>query len=93
MAGTFNFYEALFWFLIGIILLATALLDKSKRAYRTNLIISSFLFLVFGVSDLIEIKTGAWWRPIGLLLMKAGCIVGFLYCFAQYSKIKKSQSQ
>lgn len=89
MAETFNFYEALFWYFIGVALLATALLDKSKSLHRTNLIISSLLFFTFGVSDLIEMRTGAWWRPLGLLLLKGGCVIGFLFCFVRYLKIKK----
>jgi hypothetical protein len=33
-------------------------------------------FLAFGVSDLIEVSTGAWWRPPDLLAYKAVCLVG-----------------
>lgn len=35
-------------------------------------------FAVFGVSDLIESETGAWWRPWWLFGMKAACVLGFL---------------
>lgn len=31
-------------------------------------------FLLFGISDLVETQTGAWWRPWWLLVWKAGCI-------------------
>ncbi len=91
MAETFNFYEAIFWFLIGLSLLATALLDQSKSIYRKNLITSTLLFFAFGVSDLIEMQTGAWWRPLGLLLLKGGCIIGFILCFIRYLKLKKDK--
>ena len=90
MAETFNFYEAILWFIIGISLLATALLDKSKNLYKTNLIISAILFFAFGVSDLIEMQTGAWWKPIGLLILKGACIIGFLLCFLKYRKLKNT---
>ena len=89
MATIFNFYEAILWFIIGLALLATAIFDKSKSLYKANLIVSAFFFFAFGISDLIEMQTGAWWRPFGLLILKGTCIVGFLFCFVRYLKLKK----
>lgn len=34
--------------------------------------------LAFGVSDLVETRTGAWYRPWWLLAWKAACIVGIV---------------
>jgi hypothetical protein len=32
----------------------------------------------FGISDIVEIFTGAWWKPASLLLMKAACLAGLV---------------
>jgi len=89
MAETFNLYEAILWFVIAAALLSAAVFDKSKKRYKINLIVSAVLFFFFGVSDLIEMQTGAWWRPIGLLILKGACIIGFALCFIKYRKLKK----
>ena len=87
---TFNLYEAILWFVIAVVHFATAIFDKSKSLYKTNLYVSAALFFAFGISDIIEIQTGAWWRPIGLLLFKGACIVGLVFCFIKYLQIRKN---
>ena len=89
MAETFNLYEAILWFVIAVTLFASAIFDKSKIFYKTNLIVSAILFFVFGVSDLIEMQTGVWWRPMSLLIMKGACIIGFVGCFIKYRQLIK----
>jgi hypothetical protein len=37
-------------------------------------------FLAFGSSDVIELYTGAWRRPPGLLFYKGGCLCGIVLC-------------
>ena len=92
MAETFNLYEAILWFVIAAVLFTFAIFDKSKRLYKMNLIVSALLFFAFGISDLIEMQTGAWWKPFSLLLLKGACIVGFLLCFIKYRQLKKQES-
>jgi len=41
-------------------------------------ILLSVSFLAFGISDLIELSTGAWWRPPGLLVFKGVCLLGIV---------------
>jgi hypothetical protein len=36
------------------------------------------LFAFFGLSDLVEVTTGAWWRPWWLLAWKAACLLGLI---------------
>ncbi|MFO1482813.1 MAG: hypothetical protein U1F71_05540 [Verrucomicrobiaceae bacterium] len=67
----FNLAEAGFWFLIAFVLL----FRRMGRPWRWLLPLA---FAVFGVSDLIEAKTGAWWIPWWLLVMKAACVLVFL---------------
>ena len=39
------------------------------------------LLAAFAVSDVIEMQTGAWWRPVGLLVLKGACLAGLTGCF------------
>jgi len=89
MIETFNLYEAILWFVIAAALFVTAIFDKSKTLYKINLIISAILFILFGISDLIEMQTGAWWRPLSLLALKSACVVGFALCFIKYKQLQK----
>jgi hypothetical protein len=50
------------------------------------------LLLLFGVSDVIEIQTGAWWRPVGLLMLKAFCVCGLLVCGWRAYRLNKTGS-
>ncbi|MEI8645395.1 hypothetical protein P4S60_07230 [Pseudoalteromonas sp. Hal040] len=87
----FNYAESLFWFIIALCLLVHAFkLGKSDANFRTSLI-ASIAFVAFGVSDIIEAQTGAWWRPFSLLVFKIGCIVAFLVCFIKYKKIESNR--
>jgi hypothetical protein len=37
------------------------------------------IFLVgFGISDLWELYSGAWWQPTSLLLLKTTCLTGLI---------------
>lgn len=70
----FNQFEAGFWFLIALLLL----LFYRRRLPRPWVWLLPLTFAVFGVSDVIEVQTGAWWRPWWLLVMKASCVLVFL---------------
>lgn len=68
----FNQAEAALWFVIAIVL---AVRLRMKMPWRWLL---PCAFAVFGVSDLIEVQTGAWWEPRWLLVMKSACVLVFL---------------
>ena len=46
-------------------------------------------FFFFGISDVIEARTGAWWRPLWLLVLKGACVIVLLVGFRNYYRIKK----
>jgi hypothetical protein len=72
----FNGCEAALWFAMAIAVMLRyrrAAVGARRIAHRT----ATFLAL-FAVSDLIEMQTGAWWRPIGLLILKAVCVIGLV---------------
>ena len=71
----FNAIEALLWTLMAVALVVIAAIQKGVRG---RLILAALTFLMFAGSDIIEMQTGAWWRPWWLLVWKAMCIAGFV---------------
>jgi len=65
-----------------------AILPKSPRfdipdRIRTwPLLAGAVVFVLFGISDLVETQTGAWWKPWWLLVWKVLCVHAMLtLCF------------
>jgi hypothetical protein len=81
-----NTLEAALWSLIALALFIAAC--KTRRS-RKSLLIASLAFLLFGFSDLVEISTGAWWRPWWLLLWKAACLGTFLALWLNHRRTSK----
>ena len=68
----YNLIEAGFWIVLSVFcLLAAARSNYHKRRLMT----SCLVLLAFGVSDLVEVQTGAWWRPWWLLVWKTTCLL------------------
>lgn len=68
-----NYAEAALWAVIGG---ACLLVGRSRKsAVRRRYWSAAPWFILFGVSDVIEAGTGAWWRPWWLLAWKAACVV------------------
>lgn len=74
IAETYNYVEATIWSLFSAGCLIAAV--KARRPVRSRWLAAAVLFLAFGISDLVETRTGAWWRPWWLLLWKAACLLG-----------------
>jgi hypothetical protein len=70
-----NLAEAFLWggMGIGFALRAVCLLDAKRDGWRTPTL-AALTLTAFGVSDVVETITGAWWRPWWLLLWKALCV-------------------
>lgn len=72
LALVFNVAEAALWFAFAAII---ALLGGRVRGLTPRPRAAwAIAFLAFGVSDLIESRTGAWWKPAGLLVYKGVCL-------------------
>ena len=70
-----NRIEAALWMLIALAMTIAAV----RRAHvRFECVIGAIAFALFGVSDLVEATTGAWWRPWWLFAWKAACVLAFL---------------
>lgn len=82
----FNSLEALLWFTIAGILAGRVLFRSTPPDTWGIALVASLAFLLFGISDLIEVRTGAWWRPVWLLALKAACLITLLGCAWLYSR-------
>lgn len=71
----FNAFEAAFWLILGGI----ALFGEKNSPYGRRRWQLAGTLAAFGASDLIELQTGAWWRPWWLLLLKATCLISFAW--------------
>ena len=77
-----NIVEGAFWITVaGIIYIRMQ--NKNKRLVRIGRLAITAFFM-FGISDFIEVNTGAWYKPFSLLLLKAACIATLLYCLKNY---------
>jgi len=74
--GVANYLEAGLWAVtaIGFAIAATR---RSGRARRLSCI-AAVTFAAFGGSDVLEVQTGAWWRPWWLLAWKTLCVLVLL---------------
>jgi len=84
-----NLLEAVLWLLFAGVfsVLGWRACGRKRRLFT----VLAAAFVLFGCSDLIEARTGAWWRPLWLLLLKAGCIGAFGYALWEYRRIQKSE--
>ena len=71
----FNFFEGLLWTTIGFAFACRAIRKTKYRKLQTG---ASVSFGLFGVSDFIEMRTGAWYTPWTLFAFKAACVLLFL---------------
>lgn len=84
--ATFNFWEGWFWIVLSVGTLATTI-TKQKRIgwFSVGLFV---LLVLFGLSDFVEMRTGAWYKPWWLFVWKAFCVVGFVLMWFAYRKRK-----
>jgi hypothetical protein len=80
-----NRVEACLW--LGI---AASLAVATRRAgSRRDCVAAAIAFALFGVSDVVEATTGAWWRPWWLLIWKGGCVIAFLWLLARHVRRRR----
>lgn len=70
-----NYIEAGLW---GLFAVGFAVRTRRAGEARGRCLIAACAFLFFGLSDVVEAHTGAWWRPWWLLAWKASCLLVFL---------------
>ena len=60
---------------------------KAEIGLREVYLGLSAAFLAFGISDLIESRTGSWWAPPWLPLLKLSCILVFVFGLRTYYRV------
>ena len=86
MFETGNYIEAGLWIVIGSVFAATGMRRGSDRRVC---VVAACTFFLFGISDIVEVQTGAWWRPWWLLMWKAGCVLSMLFLLVQWRRRRK----
>lgn len=71
----FNLLEAAWWSAMAVLCGV-----KSRGRWKAVGQVATIFFLLFAVSDVIESRTGAWWNPPWLAILKGFCIVGLIGC-------------
>jgi len=83
-----NGVEGVLWIAIGAVVFARTEKHGGRRAGIGGT--AAFAFFWFGVSDFLEIGTGAWWRPVWLLLLKTVCVATLLGCLIAYRRAQRA---
>lgn len=92
MLKTFNLIEGVVWCLIALVLFHRYLFFSVEAKYKKLLWQASLVFLLFGISDFIEIKTGSWWNPPSLFALKAACVLAMGWLFKRYLDYTKEDN-
>ena len=75
MFETGNYVEAGLWIAIALAFAASCVWRGSDKK---TCVAAALTFLLFGVSDIVEVQTGAWWRPWWLFAWKAACVLSMI---------------
>jgi hypothetical protein len=93
-----NYGEAALWTAIAIGFLISALRQDAGRGASGHSCgpswrswVAALTFALFGLSDVVEAATGAWWRPWWLLAWKAACVVVLVGLYVDYLRRNRSR--
>ncbi|MGB3514061.1 MAG: hypothetical protein WBA93_33620 [Microcoleaceae cyanobacterium] len=87
---TGNYIEAVIWFIFAGAFAVSAV--KNSNLVRLHRIIATFTFLLFGLSDIVEVKTRAWWHPWWLFMWKTLCVLSMFGLLIFHLKIRSKKS-
>ncbi|MGD0553166.1 MAG: hypothetical protein ABSB25_11035 [Sedimentisphaerales bacterium] len=82
MSQIFNSLEMFIWLVVGVAFFANGFRQSNRYKKLTFLLVAAYI--AFGLSDGVEVHTGAWWQPWWLLLWKVLCIVIFVISLTYY---------
>lgn len=85
-ATTFNSLEAVFWLVFGVVLLCRRPVISGQRPLQ---LVAGVFLVLFGISDVVEVWSGAWWRPWWLLVWKGTCVVTLLVCLVRFLRARR----
>lgn len=76
--SVFNIVEGAWWLFVAAAVAVGGIEQLIHWPIERRILVVAFVS--FGISDFIEVQTGAWWRPWPLLALKSICIVVFIAC-------------
>lgn len=82
-----NLIEAGVWFVLALVLFFYAF--RRERGLRSTFWFLAVVIVAFGFSDLVEARTGAWWKPWWLFVWKASCVLLMLAGAWRYRRLTK----
>jgi hypothetical protein len=83
----FNAGEALWWFFAaGVVVAKGRAVRGATPGLRTTL---ALFLLAFKITDLVEMRTGAWWDPPALLAAKGLCVAGIVGCLLRWRGLRR----
>ena len=84
----FNLYESIFWIISGITCYLAGKYLPVK--YRKISVIALYIFVLFGISDLVEIKTQGFLYPLvlWLLIWKVLGVISMLTIIIWYFRLR-----
>ena len=85
---TGNYAESVLWGLVAVVFAEYAF--RTREAIRRRCLIAIPVFFFFGLSDVVEVQTGAWWRPWWLFAWKAACVAGMLWLLCDYLRRRRA---
>ncbi|UCF32590.1 MAG: hypothetical protein JSV78_09680 [Phycisphaerales bacterium] len=88
---TANYVEAALWAIIGLEFLRRTCKRTTQSRHLTLFV--AVAFILFGLSDVVEVYTGAWWRPWWLLIWKGACLVSFVLLLVAYRTQRRENRQ
>ncbi len=88
LEATFNYGEAVLWFALAVVVFLAG--RRQPLAVRRNAWVAAGAFVAFGLSDVIEAQTGAWWRPWWLFVLKAVCVLVLAACLVRHRLLQRS---
>ncbi|NET27350.1 hypothetical protein [Okeania sp. SIO1I7] len=80
-----NYIEAVIWLIFSGAFAVSAI--KNSGIIRLHRIVATFTFLLFGLSDIVEVQTGAWWHPWWLFVWKSLCVLSMFCLLIFFVKI------
>ena len=81
-----NLMEAGLWIAVAVISAAIGL--RRAGRVRSRCLVLAVAMIAFGVSDVVETRTGAWWRPWWLFAWKAACVLVFLALLVEHYRAR-----
>ncbi|MEQ8754129.1 MAG: hypothetical protein RID09_11510 [Coleofasciculus sp. G1-WW12-02] len=85
-----NYIEAGIWIAIALGFGVRIIRRSGTERYQALMAFLTFFF--FGLSDIIEVQTGAWWRPWWLFVWKSLCVFSMAALLINYLR-SRSDSQ